>query len=188
MKHSDEWDFLTFKEIPETSTSANLFPSFFGSNPNLLKRTSSECPFLLLPDSYEEFYQNLERKFRKNLRNGEKNLKKLGRIEIKTHNEISGTEEAIKTLFILHQKRWRAKGQRGAFIDSTNRAFHQEIAKRFAEKGWLRLNFLTIDDKPIAAAYCFEYKQKMYDRARDGKDRYGKHDSCISQGANRCHD
>ena len=32
----------------------------------------------------------------------------------------------------------------------------------FANNGWLALNFLTVDDEPIATQYCFEYKQKMY--------------------------
>ncbi len=68
----------------------------------------------------------------------------------------------MKTVFDLHQKRWQARKQPGAFSDQRFRDFHLDVARPFAERGWLTLNFLTLNDEPVAAGYAFKYAQKLF--------------------------
>ena len=39
--------------------------------------------------------------------------------------------------------------------------FHQDVARTFAEKGWLALYFLVVDEEPIASLYGFKYNNKI---------------------------
>ncbi|MBN2604110.1 MAG: GNAT family N-acetyltransferase [Candidatus Thermoplasmatota archaeon] len=54
------------------------------------------------------------------------------------------------------------KEGQSAFIYGLNRDFHFDLAQVFDEKNWLDLNFLVVDDNPIAAMYSFDYASKKY--------------------------
>jgi len=51
---------------------------------------------------------------------------------------------------------------RGVFDTQEVCDFYKDVAKLFADHGWLDLSFLTVNGEPIAGFYCFEYKQKLY--------------------------
>ena len=46
-----------------------------------------------------------------------------------------------------------------SYDDTQN--FHLDVARVFAEKGWLALYFLVVDKKPIAVLYGFTFGKKM---------------------------
>jgi len=162
IKNTKNWNFLTFKNIPENSIAVNEIRRFFNSEKRFIERNANKCPFLFLPKSYEEFYQKLGRKFRKNIRNRENKLRKMGDIEYKSYNEFPSINEAMNILFDLNRKRFRAIGRQGFFEDQKHQAFHKEIAELFSRNGWLRLGILTVNDIPVSAEYSFAYKQKNY--------------------------
>lgn len=106
--------------------------------------------------------KGLGKTVRQNLRRYSRKLEREYRVEFKNFDEIGSVKEAMETFFQLHQKRWESKGELGAFSKPLLRDFHIDIAKCFAEKGWLRLHFLTANDKPISTHCGFEYNQKVY--------------------------
>lgn len=68
----------------------------------------------------------------------------------------------MQVFFDLHQKRWIAMGEPGAFRTKWNRDMFLYEAKLFSEINCLRLRFLVVDDKPIAVFYGFEHEQVLY--------------------------
>jgi CelD/BcsL family acetyltransferase involved in cellulose biosynthesis len=64
----------------------------------------------------------------------------------------------------LHLARW---GEASAF--KVWEAFHREFAERALERGWLRLWFLEVDDRPVAAWYGFRFGgvESYYQAGRD---------------------
>ena len=160
-EHKD-WDFIYLYDVPETSIIFDLLPKV--KQDFKFEITQGKiCPYVLLPNSCDELMQKLSRKFRKNLRRSLRKLQEdCGKVELKEYTEIGSLEETTKIFFNLHQKRWKKKGKSGVF-------FSQEVCDRtlnsarlFAQKGWLSLYFLTVNDKPIAAQYDLEYNQKMH--------------------------
>jgi len=93
------------------------------------------------------------------MRKLEKNYHK---VEFKKYEELGSVEEAMTIYFELHQKRWKSKHMQGVFNTQEVRDFYKDVAKLFANNGWLGLCFLTVNDEPIAGLYCFEYSQKIY--------------------------
>jgi CelD/BcsL family acetyltransferase involved in cellulose biosynthesis len=85
-----------------------------------------------------------------------------GRVELKDYQQLGSLEEAMSILFKLHQKRWNMKGKAGVFCKEEARYIVMETAKLFEEKNWLRLNFLAVDGKPVAANYDLEYGGIIY--------------------------
>jgi hypothetical protein len=156
------WDIMYFPDLPQTSPSLALLKNT-KDIPKFEIEKGIICPYVAIPRSKENLMANLNKKLEKKLR---KSLMKLerehGRVELKNYNELYSLEEAIQVLIDLHQKRWISKGISGRFIDNKSRNITLQTAKYFAEKDWLRLYFLTVNDKPVAVELNFEYNGKMY--------------------------
>ena len=71
-------------------------------------------------------------------------------------------QRAFDTLVTLHQARWQAKGQPGAFKHPKRLAFHRLVIPRLLEAGWLRLGVLSMPDGPLGAIYNTRYRGQVF--------------------------
>jgi len=159
---SNDSDCIVFGDVPEDSVTARLLESVNENSSGTSRSTTSTCPYVPLPNNFGLYNQSLGSNMRRNLKIWEKQASKDYRVEFVKYAEIGNVKEAMKIFFDLHQKRQMAKGNCGVFSDSIKRSFHTDVAKAFAEKGWLGLFFLTFNDKPVSTVYSYEYNGKLY--------------------------
>ena len=162
MEDSNDTDCITFGDVPEGSVTAKLLEGIHEKGFGASRSITSSCPYVPLPNNYELYSQTLGSNMRRNLKIWEKQALKDYRVEFVKYAEIGNVKEAMKIFFDLHQKRQMAKGNCGIFSDNVQRNFHTDVAKAFAEKGWLGLFFLTFNDKPVSTVYSYEYNGKLY--------------------------
>jgi CelD/BcsL family acetyltransferase involved in cellulose biosynthesis len=162
MEDSNDADCVVFGEVPGDSVTARLLEGINGGGFGASRTATNLCPYVLLPNNYEIYRQTLGSNMRRNLKIWEKQALKDYRVEFVRHDKIGTVEEAMKIFFELHQKSQMAKGNYGVFSDDVMRSFHTDVAKAFAEKGWLALFFLTFNDRPVSAVYSYEYNGKLY--------------------------
>jgi CelD/BcsL family acetyltransferase involved in cellulose biosynthesis len=157
-----DWDFLYFPDLPQTSQTFALIKNAKGI-PKFEVEAGFICPYIAIPDSKEKLQANLNGKSQKKLRNRlHKMEREQGKVELKHHYEIGSLEETIEIFIKLHQKRWILKGEPGRFANQKSRNITIQTANYFAEKDWLRLYFLTVNNEPVAAELDLEYEGKMY--------------------------
>lgn len=157
------WDCLELREIPETAESLFFLREISRKAHMPEQRVSSKCYYTHLPASWESFSKDLSGNMRRNLRRRMKRLREKYKVEFKKQDDFESLQEAMKTFFYLHQKRWRSKGLPGSFgKDPKFRNFLLDVSKCFAERNWLNLSFLTVNDEPISSALCFEYNNTLY--------------------------
>jgi CelD/BcsL family acetyltransferase involved in cellulose biosynthesis len=119
------------------------------------------CPYVALPDTWEEYTATLGKKLRSNIGYYQRLLARSFRVDLET--AANGTlEETMGALFRLHQRRWRGRGLPGVFSGARVQAFHRELAARCAERGWLRLHALRLDGQARAVLYCFRFGSTGY--------------------------
>jgi CelD/BcsL family acetyltransferase involved in cellulose biosynthesis len=158
-----DWDYLELRDIREGTLSERLSTRMCNNESlRLENRVTSLCPYIELPSSIEAFTRKLSRNLKKNLRKRMRKLCERYQVKVKTHEDFDSVEEAMNIFFNLHQKRWLSKSERGVFALKILRDFHLDVAKNFAERGWLSLHFLTVNDEPISSIYSFDYGQKKY--------------------------
>lgn len=175
MEYSD-WELLDLRDVCEESVSAELLQKICNERNSALKLINGIlCPYIRLPNSVDTFIQSLSRNMRRNLRKRMRKLRKEHKVEFKNQNDFNSVDEAIRIFFKLHQKRWKTRGEPGAFSSETFRSFHTEIAKIFNKKGWLDLHFLIVDSDPVAAAYTFNYNLKKYGYLTGFDPAFGKY-------------
>jgi CelD/BcsL family acetyltransferase involved in cellulose biosynthesis len=111
-----------------------------------------------LPPTWEAYLASLSKKMRRNVpyysrllqrRCSEVDVGLAGRAEV---------PEVMSALFQLHQKRWQRRQQQGHFGSRPVQAFHQQVADRFYNRRWLRLRYIRINRRIIAADYGFRFR------------------------------
>jgi len=155
-------DCIVFQDVPEGSITARLLENIKQDDFIVSSRIINSCPYIPLSSTYESYFQSLSRLMRRNLRVCERDAMRDFKVDFLKYDHLETMEEAMTILFELHQKRQVDVGNFGVFSNDIERNFHVDLAKAFAEKGWLALFFLTFDDKTVSSVYCFEYNGKLY--------------------------
>lgn len=156
------WDVLDLQQVPQESPTLAFWrgrDAADGLTPELIEQ--EECPGMLLPATWDEFLAGLGKKTRGNIGYYER----IARRDFDFSIGALGPEdvpEGMTALFHLHAQRWRKRWLPGVLTGAGRQAFHREVARLFAQKGWLRLYALRLNGDIKAVLYCFSYGGKGY--------------------------
>ena len=101
--------------------------------------------------SWDDFLQARGSNFRQQVRRFPRKLAEVGAVSYRLDSDPVTLGEDLDTLFDLHRRRW--DGATTPFLRAAG--LHREIAECAMRRGWLRLWFLEIDRRPVAAYYGF---------------------------------
>jgi CelD/BcsL family acetyltransferase involved in cellulose biosynthesis len=160
--HRQAWDVLRLDAMASRSSMLPLLLGRSGWRSEMV--WESPCPFITLPETWEEYHSMLDAKLRYNLRSRGRRLERAGRGQV-SYQRVRHEHElpdAMATLFHLHQQSRRTKGDVSAYTNPTIINFHERIASLFLANDWLRLYFLKVGKQAIATLYCFRYGDVVY--------------------------
>jgi len=69
---------------------------------------------------------------------------------------------ALEALFVLHAKRWAARGLPGNLHDAAVRAFHHRLASTLGSQGTMRIYMLEREGKAVACDYVLQRGKTVY--------------------------
>lgn len=109
------------------------------------------CPYVELEGSWEQILRRSSRgsNFKRRLRQ----LQKEPGFELRTVTDPAEVDAAFDRFVALHQQRWQERGGSDALSREEAVRFHREVARRFAEAGWLRFEELWVDGGCRATLY-----------------------------------
>ena len=151
------WDFCDFADQPEGSALTEADPGQL-SRRNTFHRV---CPVIPLAPKWDQFLAGLGKSMRTTIGRRRRQLAKTFRTEVALAG-ADDLEASMTELFRLHNARWQKRGAAGAFADPGIQAFHQDVARRFLERGWLRLHLYRVDGRVGAAFYCFRFGARVF--------------------------
>jgi CelD/BcsL family acetyltransferase involved in cellulose biosynthesis len=122
-------------------------------------------PTLTLEAGWDGYLAARSANFRQQVRRRERNLRRRHAVRFRLAVEPSALQDDMTLLCALHRARWGRTGS--AFLRWE--PFHRDFASIAAERGWLRLWFLELDDRPVAAWYGFRFAgvESYYQAGRD---------------------
>lgn len=128
----------------------------------LLTRVVTRSPYIELGGDFERYERGLSRNRRKALRRHRRKLEAHGELRFEVHEGPDGLERLLERLFAVEAAGW--KGRRGTAISSQDRTrrFYTDVARWAAERGWLRLAFLTLDGRAIACDFALQQGGAWY--------------------------
>ncbi|MEC7920546.1 MAG: GNAT family N-acetyltransferase [Chloroflexota bacterium] len=148
---------LKFKSIVEESLTHKLIIS--SCNELGLRVSSSHedlSPYLDLKNPFDDYLMNLNKKNRHEIRRKMKRLKSAGNILIKqcSKNEVSDWIEIFFKLMTQNP-------EKETFLNDKRKSFMKNIISNSIENQFGELNFLLINEKPVATTFFFKQKSKL---------------------------
>jgi CelD/BcsL family acetyltransferase involved in cellulose biosynthesis len=156
------------------------------------------CPFTVLTGhSWDSYLSTLGPEHRYNFRRRLRNISRMGEMRFEEARSPGQAHEMLRELVALHNRRWRERGGSDAFDSSDLIAFHDDVTQLTLDRGWLRLYVLTLDGRPAAALYGFQYHATFYFMQAGFDPLYRKHSvglvamglaikNAIEEGAEEC--
>lgn len=159
----DEWDRFDFDGASFGDRAlAYFFQAFEACGAHVERRPGVNCWRIGLPDTWEGYLAMLSKSHRKQLRRIAAHAVETPRFVWRTTTRAEELERDWATFVELHQRRRTSLGELGCFADPNFTGFHDEVARRFLERGRLQLNCLEFDGRPIAAEYNLVGRNVLY--------------------------
>jgi len=148
------WSRLEWCSLPEASPSRTWLKDFFTAH-TVSELQQDVCPQIILPDNWEEYLSSLDRKQRHEIRRKERRLQERGYIyeEIVLPSQVD-----IADFIYLHKQSSKDKRD---FWNTTHLEFFRQVLPAIGKQGWLRLFFLKVAEKRVAAMLVFDYNNQF---------------------------
>lgn len=130
-------------------------------------RPTLQTPYIPVEGKWSVYFESVSGHLKRNLRRRRRQLEEQGKVSIQqwTGDALSEGDRLMDRLqegFEIEAMAW--KGSAGTAIRENKIwvEFYRQLAQTAAERGWLRLYFLRLDDRPIAFYYTLLYDRKLY--------------------------
>jgi CelD/BcsL family acetyltransferase involved in cellulose biosynthesis len=159
--HPEPWDAVDLRRLRCGDPAADALAGAFGRREiaegwTMNVEREEVCPVATLPGSgtIDDFLATLGKKERHEIRRKVRRAEAAGDIRL---DDSKNPLVDLDAFIDLHQKRW---GDKGLFPDTPggrqSRTFFRRLVELFGADGPLRLAFLTVDGRRIAAGVSFE--------------------------------
>jgi CelD/BcsL family acetyltransferase involved in cellulose biosynthesis len=150
--------------VPEDSRFLNLLNSqtpLVSEELAIKKRIMTSAPYIMLPNTWDEYFRSLSHGMRERLRQASRSLEKSHNVVFKQFTADS-VEEGLNRFFDLHQSRWQSVNIKGLFSTPKMKDFYRDIASQFMKRSWLNFSCLAVDNEMASGEYGFVYNGKYY--------------------------
>lgn len=150
-----DWDLLSLSDVPEESLTPRALAKLTrgGSTLALAEDGVTLCPWVRLPQSYDDYLASLSHTTRKEMRRKVKRFQRRFSTRLVDVHDERGLPEAIASLIRLNRLRRHAQRDPGAFTDGGFTAFHSRAIPDLVRQGRARIMLLYADERPVAVQY-----------------------------------
>ncbi|HUY90590.1 MAG TPA: GNAT family N-acetyltransferase [Pirellulales bacterium] len=117
---------------------------------------------LELPGDWKSYTSRLSKSRRGGVRTVEKRYFETGRARVRSAECAAEVERGLAILHDLHQRRRKSLGDSGCFASPRFAGFLAEVARRFHALGRLRLQWIELDGRPVAAEFDLSSSAAVY--------------------------
>ena len=166
----DQWDLLQLSRLPEDSPTRMAMASLAYRDGCATGTWRGDVsPYLTLSGTWERYHASLPAKFRSNLRNRLTRLRAFGEPALEVLDDPAAIAAAREDALRLEASGWKDTAGTSIGSDPAVQQFYRLLAERAAERGWLRLMFLTVGGRRIATSYgsCFDGRLFLFKTGYD---------------------
>jgi CelD/BcsL family acetyltransferase involved in cellulose biosynthesis len=161
-----QWDVVQLGQLPaESKTRAGLSGLAAADGFASGVWQSGSSPYVAVSGTWDAYEAGLTPKFRQNIRNRLARVRKFGEPGLELVDRTSGAtaidaacDEAVR----LEAAAWKRTAGTAICSDSAVDRLYRLFARRAAARGWLRLLFLRVGGRRIAASYSLCYHGRLF--------------------------
>lgn len=156
-QHRRDWDLLDLDEVPPYSHFAGWFESHEPPGLRVIRLPRTDCPYIAVPSTWEEYTQTLQRKPRQHLEGFARRVVEESGAYFRLVTEEADVPGAVARFYKLHRARWETKDDElnPEHMGPGFLPFLQEACTRSAAHGYLRLAELCVGDATISSWITF---------------------------------
>ena len=159
---SEPWDVLQLSQVPRCSGTSQRFAALAcDSGCPAGTWPSSDSPYVALDSTWDTYMAGRTRKFRQNIRNRWTRLAALGEPALEVLQDRLAVQAACDEALHLESSGWKYGAGTAIGSCASTHHFYSTLARRAADRGWLRLLFLTVNGQRIATAYSARYRDRL---------------------------
>lgn len=157
------WDALELNGLAADDTAVAAFMERLAARGCAAHRTAGlSCWRIALPDCWEEYLLALSKSRRERVRQLQRRKFDSGQAIAKVVESPTDLERGFGVLVDLHQRRRKSLGQPGCFSVPGFAGFLREAAERFLKLGRLRLQWIELNERPVAVQLDLAGGQTVY--------------------------
>jgi CelD/BcsL family acetyltransferase involved in cellulose biosynthesis len=162
LETSECWDVLQLSQMHRASPTLKALTTLASDHDHAIGTwPCDDSPYLPLDKTWDAYSASLTPKFRQNLRNRWSRVSMLGRPTLEVLEDPSAIRDACDESLRLEASGWKHAHRTAIESDPATHRFYTELAERAADRGWLRLLFLTVNGRRIATAYSARYRDRL---------------------------
>ncbi|HEY6006584.1 MAG TPA: GNAT family N-acetyltransferase [Anaeromyxobacter sp.] len=155
------WDLLELEDLPCGSpTIAALHGALAPRGVSIHAERGFTCPAFAVRGTYEEHLARIRR--RETFGRRVRWLSRQPGFRVDVATAPAEAPAAMEDFLRLHRLRWAEEGGSYGIPPGPAEEFHREVAAPLAERGWLRLYRLHLQEKAIAAVYGIEVGRRFF--------------------------
>jgi len=160
-EHNNNYDALDFCNIPEASPLLGLWqPILEQQGYHVTIKQQEVCPIIPLPESFDDYLANLDKKQRHEVRRKIRKLMNSGfQVDWKFITPEDDLNEYMERFMALMAA---SDPEKETFLkDEANRNFFTSVIPEMQANGWLSMSFMTIEGRDAAAYIAFDYNNHI---------------------------
>jgi CelD/BcsL family acetyltransferase involved in cellulose biosynthesis len=160
-EQASPWAGITLCNLHESSLSYRLLADMARqAGFEVTVEQEDVAPYLVLPSSFEDYLQSLDKKQRHELRRKRNRLEReVGDWRWFVVTTTDGLEAWVERFIALHRL---ASSAKDAFMTPPMARFFHGLAQTMAEAGWLALAFIAIAGEPVASFFNFAFHDRIW--------------------------
>ena len=160
---ADRWDLLDLVSADAADrVMARLMEQLAAAESHVHKRPAMDCWRIDLPDTWDEYLGMLSKAHRKRVRRIDRKWLESGEARLHTVSDADDLQRGMQILTDLHQRRHEAIGAPGCFASQAFAGFLLDAAERLRISQSLRLHWLELQGRPVAAEFYLLGGETIY--------------------------
>jgi CelD/BcsL family acetyltransferase involved in cellulose biosynthesis len=119
----------------------------------VIETVLERSPWIDATASWDVYESGLSKNFRKDLARRRRRLSEAGHVELRTVDGTAGVDTAVQEFLAAESANWKGREGTAVACRPDTLAFYTDVARWAAERGWLRIRTLRLDDRPMAVEY-----------------------------------
>ncbi|MDP6510440.1 MAG: GNAT family N-acetyltransferase, partial [Dehalococcoidia bacterium] len=142
--------------LPQSSLLSHLAPLAQQQGYAITQREMRTAVSLELPTTWEDYLQSLSGKDRHEVR---RKLRRLYGADGISFTVSQATPFRLEQFFFMFRA---SRADKEEFLTPQRESFFRTMMGKMEDRGHLRLYFLEVNEHPVAAALCFDYRDTLY--------------------------
>ena len=161
-----DWDLLELNEYHLTNQNCQHFLLRIKES-NFNEEIDIDEHFHIPTDkNWDEYFRGLSKNLRRNYKRRLKRAEETGGVSYSIHSGDNLTWDTFQTIFLINEH----GNFPNLYRDSNSMEFHKHLFQLMNKKGWVQIEILQINNKPVAYQYGFLFKN-IYEDWRGGFDK-----------------